>query len=64
MAVAVEQASFYPKEKPKENYKDKFLPLTETADANGITRPMIVWAKAVWDAAKEATQAALGKRFN
>ena len=51
-AVAVEQASFYPSGKPKENYKRENSPLTDIAQANGVDRKMLVWAKAVWDAAE------------
>ena len=51
-AVAVEQASFYEHggNRRKENFKDKFLPLNEIADSNGVGRRMIAHAKAVWDA--------------
>ena len=50
-AVAVEQASFYPKGKPKENYKVENSTLNEIADAQGIGRNLVAWAKSVWDAA-------------
>ncbi len=52
--LAVEQASFYEHggDRTQENFKGKNLSLNEVADANGLTRPMLVWAKAVWDAAE------------
>jgi len=53
-AVAVEQASFYPRGKPKESFKVENSTLREVADANGINRQMVAWAKAVWDAAGTA----------
>ena len=60
-AVAVEQASFYPRGKPKENYKGSFEPLTEIANANGIARETLKRAKAVWDAAAEASDRCFGE---
>ena len=53
-AVAVETASFYPQGKPKENYKVERSTVNDIADSQGIGRNLIVWAKAVWDAAEDA----------
>ena len=64
-AVAVEQASFYEHggDRTKESFKGKNLSLNEVADANGITRPMIVWAKAIWDAAETSMEGIAGKKI-
>ena len=49
-AVAVEQASFYPKGRPKENYKVSNNTFNEIADISGVGRAIVAHAKAVWDA--------------
>ncbi len=51
-AGAVEQASFYPRGKPKENYKGQNWPLKDIASANGVATGLLKYAKAVWDAAE------------
>ncbi len=51
MAVAVEQANFYPKGKPKENYKVENSTLNDVAEGQGVGRNLIAWTKTVWDAA-------------
>ena len=46
--------SFYEQggDRKKENFKGKNLSLKELADANGVERQMVYWAKVVWDAAE------------
>ncbi len=53
-AVAVETASFneHGGDRTQESFKGESSPLNEIAEANSVDRKMIVWAKAVWDAAE------------
>ncbi len=55
-AVAVETAKFneHGGDRTQESFKGSNEPLNEIAEATGVTRPMIVYAKTVWDAAEEA----------
>ena len=55
-AVAVERASFYAPggDRTKESFKVENSTLNEVADAQGIGRNLIAWAKTIWLAGKEA----------
>lgn len=58
--MAVEQASFYPQGRPKENYKVQNRTFTEIAEANGLGREDAMKPKPVNPLRWAATGAFLG----